>query len=134
MHVVMTALVELQKLEFGPNFESASVKASAEKLRAKVPPQVLGHYDRLRVRGKKGLAVVRENKVCSECHVAVPIGTIITLMKGEDIQLCGNCGRYLYVVDKPVELEPAPPPPPPAVAPKAKRGRKPKKKPDAHGA
>jgi hypothetical protein len=132
MHVVMEVLVELQKLEFGPNPESSTVKAAAEKLRAKVPPQILGHYERLRVRGKKGLAQVRDNQVCSECHMKVPIGTIITLMKGEDIQLCGSCGRYLYVIAKPTEPPPAATPEPPSPkAPtpvKAKRGRKPKKK------
>jgi predicted nucleic acid-binding Zn-ribbon protein len=129
MHVVMHTLVELQKLEFGSNLESPSVKAAAEKLRSKVPPQILGHYDRLRAQRKKGLALVRDSKVCSECHMQIPIGTVITIMKGEDIQLCGNCGRYLYVEDKAVE--PAPPPSP-APAAKAKRGRRPKTPPDAH--
>lgn len=119
MHVVMQALVELQTLEFGPDPESTANKQKADQLRSQVPPQILGHYDRLRARGKKGLALVRDNKVCAECHMGVPIGTVITIMKGEDIQLCGNCGRYLFVIDRPVE-----PTPPPA---KPKRGRKPKK-------
>jgi hypothetical protein len=134
MHGVMLDMMELQKLEFGPDSSSAAAKAAAEKLRAKVPPQVLGHYDRLRARGKKGLALVRENNVCAECHVQVPLGTVITLMKGADIQLCGNCGRYLYVLEKPVE-PPAPPAPKPAPAatPKPKRGRKPKRS-DEHAA
>jgi len=129
MHAVMQALVELQKLEFGPDSDSTTVTAAAEKLRAKVPPQVLGHYDRLRARGKKGLALVRDNNVCAECHMQVPLGTVITIMKGTDIQLCGNCGRYLYVGDKPVEaaLPPAAPAPAEGAAP-PKRGRKPRKK------
>ena len=121
----MEALVELQKVEFGPNPESSTAKAAAEKLRAKVPLQILGHYDRLRARGKKGLALIRDKKGCGECHVGIPIGTVITVMKGLDLQLCGNCGRYLYVEDQPVVPEP---PPAPVVA-KAKRGRKPKQKP-----
>jgi predicted nucleic acid-binding Zn-ribbon protein len=129
MHVVMQALVDLQKLEFGSDPESSTAKAAAEKLRAKIPPQVLGHYDRLRARGKKGVALVRDNKVCAECHMQVPIGTIITIMKGDDIQLCGSCGRYLVMEEKPVA---APPPPPPAPVAKAKRGRKPKNPPDAN--
>jgi predicted nucleic acid-binding Zn-ribbon protein len=127
MHVVMQTLVELQTIEFGADADSASVKAAAEKLRAKVPPQVLGHYDRLRARGKKGLALVRDNRVCVECHVQVPLGTVATIMKGEDIQLCGNCGRYLYVLDKPTAPVPAPASPP-EPAPKPKPARKPRKK------
>lgn len=127
MHVVMHALVELQKLEFGPDPDSSFSKAEAEKLRLQVPPQILGHYDRLRARGKKGLALVRDNKVCAECHMGIPIGTVITIMKGIDIQLCGNCGRYLYVEEKPPI--PAPQPAMDGAAPvKSRRGRKPKKK------
>ena len=125
MHVVMQALVELQNLEFGPASNSAATKEAAEKLRVQVPPQILGHYERLRARGKKGLALVR-NQVCTECHVHIPIGTIITVMKGLDIQLCGNCGRYLFIEDQPAPAPAAPPPP----APKVKRGRKPKNRTD----
>ena len=122
----MEALVELQKVEFGPHPDSSTAKAAAEKLRAKVPLQILCHYDRLRARGKKGLALIRDNKVCAECHVGIPIGTVITTMKYLDLQLCGNCGRYLYVEAQPAAPEPASVPAAPA---KAKRGRKPKQKP-----
>jgi hypothetical protein len=34
----------------------------------------------------------------------VPIGQITVLMRGEDIQLCETCGRYLYLPD-PAETE-----------------------------
>jgi hypothetical protein len=34
----------------------------------------------------------------------VPIGQINTLMRGEDVQLCESCGRYLYLPD-PAETE-----------------------------
>ncbi len=116
----MEALVQLQKIEFGPNPESPSAKAAAEKLRAQVPYQILGHYDRLRAQGKKGLAVIRNKKVCAECHMAVPIGMVVSVMRGDDIQLCGNCGRYLYVEPEAPAPEPAP------ELPKPKRTRKPK--------
>jgi predicted nucleic acid-binding Zn-ribbon protein len=123
MHGIMAALVELQKLETGPEADSPPRRAVAQQLRGQIPAQILGHYDRLRARGRKGLALVRHH-VCAECHVSVPVGTVVTVMKGLDIQLCGNCGRYLYV-------EPEPPAPePPLAIPKAKRGRKPKQKPD----
>jgi predicted nucleic acid-binding Zn-ribbon protein len=122
MHAIMEALVRLQKLELGPDAESPAAKTAVEELRAQVPAQILGHYVRLRAQGKKGLALVR-NRVCAECHVSVPTGTVVSVMKGLDIQLCGNCGRYLY-------LEPeaeAPEPLPAATLTKPRRGRKPKK-------
>ncbi len=76
----------------------AKGKETVAELREKIPAQILGHYDRLVARGKKGVAVVRD-QVCTGCHMRLPIGTITTLMRGDDIQLCDSCGRYLYLPD-----------------------------------
>jgi len=121
----MEALVQLQKLEFDSTPKSGAVKATIERLRAQIPLQILGHYDRLLARGKKGIALVRHN-VCSECHMSVPIGTVVTILKGADIQLCGNCGRYLYAYLEGQEPVPAPP----AGSPKPKRQPRAKKQPE----
>ncbi len=103
MNELLQNLLKLQALDFG----TASKAAEAEKavLRERIPPQILGHYDRLVTRGKKGVALVR-NQVCSGCYMRLPIGTINTLMQGADIQLCDTCGRYLCLA--PAEPEPAP--------------------------
>lgn len=93
-------LLKLQTLEFGEAAGKAAGKEIAD-LRNVIPAPILGHYDRLRVRGKKGLAAIR-NQVCTGCHMSVPIGKITVIMRGADIQLCENCGRYLYLPD-PVE-------------------------------
>lgn len=105
MNDLLQTLLRIQALDFG---ETSSKKAETEKadLRALVPPQVLGHYDRLVARGKKGVALVR-NQVCTGCHMRLPIGTINTLMHGLDIQLCDSCGRYLALVES-APAEPAP--------------------------
>jgi hypothetical protein len=95
MNVVVQNLIRLQTLEFG---EVKNVGGEAEQLRAKIPAPILGHYDRLRVRGKKGISLVR-NQVCTGCHMHVPIGKITVLMRELDIQLCDYCGRYLYLAD-----------------------------------
>ena len=102
MNAVIQTLLKLQTLDFADASEAAS-DAQIQELRAQVPPQVLGHYDRLRVRGKKGVALVR-NKTCTGCHMQQPIGKITVLMRNEDIQLCDSCGRYLYL---PTESETA---------------------------
>src|SRR5512138_1659672 len=89
-------LLKLQALDFD---ETTDVQPSQrDQLRTLIPQPILGHYDRLVARGKKGLAAVR-NQVCAGCHMRLPIGTINTLMQGLDIQLCDSCGRYLYVPD-----------------------------------
>ena len=93
MNDLLSTLLKLQDLEFNEISEKNADVRKAE-LRARVPQQILGHYDRLVARGKKGVALVR-GQVCAGCNMRLPIGTINTLMKGEDIQLCESCGRYL---------------------------------------
>ncbi len=104
MNELMQNLLKLQTLEFDKPAVSDLDKRVAE-LRVKIPAPILGHYDRLMVRGKKGAAAIN-HQVCTGCHVQVPRGTVLTLMHGDDIQICESCGRYLYV---PESVESAPP-------------------------
>lgn len=120
MNKLMEAMLQIQELQLVQE-EDPDTHSGLITLRKSVPPQILGHFDRMLARGKKGVAVIR-NKTCTGCRMNIPIGTIATLMRNEDIQLCGSCGRYLYLPPEPAP-EPAPPP-----APKKKRGRPPKKK------
>ncbi len=119
MNELMRTMLELQTLDFGDTQDSKTAELSAA-LREKIPAQVLGHYDRLRVRGKKGLAIVR-NKVCTGCHMGLTLGTMMTLRHGLDLQLCDGCGRYLYL---PAEPAAAPEPPAQVKPVKAPRKRK----------
>lgn len=97
MKELMQNLLKLQTLEFAAK-QGETAEATIAELRGKIPPQILGHYDRLRVRGKKGLVPVR-NQVCTGCHMRLPLAVIMTLKHDEDIQLCDTCGRYLYLAD-----------------------------------
>lgn len=97
MNDVLQNLLKLQALEFDQTHDKKA-QSQITELRALIPQPILGHYERLAVRGKKGVAVVR-NQVCTGCHMRLPIGTINTLMQGADIQLCDTCGRYLYLPD-----------------------------------
>jgi len=71
-------------------------------LRKGLPPQFAGHFDRFLNRGKKAVSTVIKG-TCKSCNVSIPAGTILVLKKHADIQLCGNCGRYLYLLP---EVEP----------------------------
>jgi hypothetical protein len=112
-------LLKLQALDFG---EPTDLQPSQrDELRGLIPQPVLAHYDRLVARGKKGVALVR-NQVCAGCHMRLPIGTINVLMQHQDVQLCDSCGRYLYLVEEPAAAaQPAPVKP----APKPRRRRTP---------
>lgn len=120
----MRWLLRLQVLEFGQE-QTKAVAAEVAELRAKIPPQILGHYDRLRVRGKKGIVPV-VNQVCTGCHMRLPLAVVMTLRHGEDIQLCDTCGRYLYLPEDAGEAEEIKPAAE-TVKPK-RRGRKPRAK------
>lgn len=111
---VIGHLLVLQRLEMETKRLTAADKETIATLRAKIPQPILAHYDRMRVRGKLAVAIVR-NKVCTACHMAVPIGVMAGLVRGDDIQLCGNCGRYLYLPEEPAA---APAPEPAEAAPK----------------
>jgi len=93
MNAVLQNLLRLQAIEFSS--EKAS-ESELVKIRESVPAPILGHYDRLVARGKKGVAIVR-NHTCTGCYMRQPIGKITILMRGDDIQLCDSCGRYLYL-------------------------------------
>jgi predicted nucleic acid-binding Zn-ribbon protein len=95
MNSVLQNLLKLQALEFGDESGKA-IDTQVTNLRVQIPQPILGHYDRLRVRGKKGVAVVR-NQACTGCYMKQPIGKITVLMRDKDIQLCDSCGRYLYL-------------------------------------
>lgn len=97
-------LLKLQTLESLGIAGNEKQKHLAE-LRARIPTPILAHYDRLVVRGKKVVAVIR-NQVCSGCHVQVPRNTELILMHGTDIQICESCGCYLCL---PEHISPAKP-------------------------
>jgi len=126
MKELMQKLLKLQTLEFSEPKNKTNESLITE-LRGDIPAQILGHYDRFRARGKKGLAAVN-NQVCSACHMRQPLGVILTIKHGHDIQLCHSCDRYLH-------LPPEPENPPvevavavkPARAPRGKKSGKPAK-------
>ncbi|MCX8154980.1 MAG: C4-type zinc ribbon domain-containing protein [Verrucomicrobiae bacterium] len=80
----------------------AEIQAKIEIIRGKLIPNILGHHDRMRARGRKSIAPVR-NGVCAGCHMVVATGILATLRRQDDIQLCANCGRYLYIDETPPE-------------------------------
>lgn len=74
-------------------------KALAQEMteaRALIPTAILGHHDRMHARGKKSVAAVR-NGVCGACHLHLPISHAISLNPTHDLEVCDNCGVFLYV-------------------------------------
>jgi predicted nucleic acid-binding Zn-ribbon protein len=95
MKILIENLLKLQELEFAAVIDS-DAEAAISRLRKKIPAPILAHYDRLVKQGKKGVALV-SHQSCAGCHMRIPIGAIVTLMRGDDIQMCETCGRYLHL-------------------------------------
>jgi len=69
-----------------------------ESLRGNVPTGVLIAHDQMKSKGKRSVAEVR-NGVCSGCHLTQAVGNVHGLKSGS-LHRCGNCGRFLYVVEE----------------------------------
>jgi predicted nucleic acid-binding Zn-ribbon protein len=93
---IMESLMALQAAQLKPARHTATAKEDIAKLRNGIPEGILGHFDRLLARGKKGVSIAR-NGVCSECHLKISSGTWANLPHRSDIHLCDTCGRYLYL-------------------------------------
>jgi predicted nucleic acid-binding Zn-ribbon protein len=100
MQTTMRSVLELQTLEFG-EAKAAGQAAVIAELRRQIPVPILERYDRLRARGKKGVAAVH-HQVCGSCHMRVSLAVVMTLRHGQVAQLCENCGCYLYLAEEPV--------------------------------
>jgi hypothetical protein len=74
----------------------------------------------MRARDKKGVSAVR-NSVCSECHMRLASGVYATLLGGDDVMICGTCGRYLHI---PKDVSPAMAEEPPPQKPTTRKRRK----------
>lgn len=106
----------------GPAAGLPETQRTVESLRKHVPEPILAHYDRLRVRGKKGVALVRHG-VCSGCQMKLATGVHASLLRNEDIAMCDSCARYLLVAPElPVASSepPAPVKKPPVRRPRRK--------------
>ncbi len=103
MKQIIEKLLALQKLQLSLEPLSLAAESQANELRVKVPKPILDHFDRLIAQGKTGVAVAR-NGVCCGCHLRLSSGTAASLAHEDDIHICDNCGRYLYMAPAENEL------------------------------
>jgi mannitol/fructose-specific phosphotransferase system IIA component (Ntr-type) len=103
MKNVLNQLIQLQELDFAlTEGRTAPTKmpltqleeAVAKSLR-KLPEDVAERYQRLRKRVP--LAVVPiVSGACAPCGVVVPVALVQAVKLGEQLQVCPQCGRFLY--------------------------------------
>jgi predicted nucleic acid-binding Zn-ribbon protein len=99
---VLRDIKELHRLEGRvqtPGTERLHDKATfaeIQELRKRIPTSILGHYDRLRLRGKESVAPVRRD-VCGACHLQIPRGVVLHLQGSHDMGICDHCSAFIYV-------------------------------------
>ena len=79
------------------------VEAEMERERKKLPVPILGHHDRIRIKGRSSSNPVI-NWVCRGCFIAVPVGLRSSLAQKEDVVICENCGSYIYMDEETIDL------------------------------
>ena len=95
MQAILKNLLRLQSLQFGQR-SSSGAESQMKLVRAQIPAGMLAHYDRFAARRKHAVAIV-QNQVCTGCHMQVPVGQLAALMHRNQVEICGSCGRYLYL-------------------------------------
>jgi len=121
MKNIMENLFALQTLQLQAAKSHRNRPGAIAAVRKTIPVSVLRHYDRLVAHGKKAVAVVR-NGVCTECHIGIAIGALADLAHEGGTQVCGNCGRYLFLPDNEPIMPISPSPRPVAKAPIRRTG------------
>jgi uncharacterized protein len=72
------------------------LKKDREKVAVQIDRDYLKRYQI--VRKARGLALVElENGICSGCHMSIPPQLNIRVLKQEEMIICPNCNRMLYV-------------------------------------
>lgn len=107
---VTDSLKRLCELERGKGTLAVSLSESEKRheinrLRAILPVFILGHHDRKLQMGKPSIVPVI-NGVCSACHLRLPIGHAARLQSSQDLEVCDNCGTFIFLE---AGAEPAPP-------------------------
>ncbi len=83
-----------EQKELETKLEAANAKRS--KLTAKIEPELLREYERVRKRGGGVAFVPAHRRHCMACNVHVPHQGYVVLRRGDEIIRCESCGRLLY--------------------------------------
>ena len=72
------------------------VKAKRDELAKDLDPNLVFKFERI-IRNKGGLGIVAiQSKVCTGCHMRLPVQFVNDVRKEEEIKFCPYCSRVLY--------------------------------------
>ena len=93
--------------------EKSEVLASRKEAVAQISPIILRRYDLIRSRRGGAAAAQLKEDMCSGCFMIIPPQLANAIRKGETIEQCPRCQRFLYPADSPpetdgIEMQPEP--------------------------
>lgn len=76
--------------------ELAEIGGSREELVQSIDSQLLGKYERIKIRGAGVAVALVNNATCSECHMNIPPQMYNELQRQDSLKFCPNCQRIIY--------------------------------------
>jgi predicted nucleic acid-binding Zn-ribbon protein len=78
--------------------------ARRKEIFATLPARLASVYDRMAQRSRDGIAVAEVvNGSCSACYMSLRPQALVNVKRGDEISLCENCARILYVPNREAE-------------------------------
>jgi len=104
MNKTLTSLIQLQELmrRYENTGHPASLRRQADRLRTKLPENILRQFDRLAEHGRLPVAQVSASGACGSCHLKLTANDVLRLRHAlesntENVLACPFCGCFLYL-------------------------------------
>ncbi len=92
-------MIRLQELMRQPGLlgRAKALQRQVNRLRHKIPGNVLSCFDRLMCHGRTPVAALSETGACGNCHLKLPLFEVLQIRQATDqIPTCPYCGCFLY--------------------------------------
>ena len=73
-----------------------------KELVKQINPKYISQYNNLYEKRAPNIIVSANNNICGGCNISIPVqvvADILNLKEEDDLIICENCGRILYVAE-----------------------------------
>ncbi len=93
---ILTRLYELTE-QNGQKRPAPARRAETDRLRDRLPEDLLRRFDRLVERGHRPIAPLSASGACGSCHLKLPPDEVLEFRRAPDqIHACPHCGCVLF--------------------------------------